>query len=266
MKVRRPFLLALLLSLLIHALLAGLGVTISVLVPPKDRLAEEKSKPIEVVVFPKGLQIADISPPAEEKIPDKARFIGEYDSTVKEETVSPSRRPEGGTPGTTKKNAPTLEKTLQDKLAPKKETSFAAKSPEKVLRGGENDYFNGPSEDFFPDYNLGGHTYLNVLKFPKVGYFVRLKKAFRTTFDPVPALRSSLNQVSKGQIDVVLAVTVDRMGKLADLQILRSSGLPSYDREAVRTVRDSAPFSVPPRELLDDSSMLRMAWTFTVYL
>lgn len=272
MTRKRQFLIAVAFSLLIHAFLVGLSVLLTVLVPPEDHLAETaKRKSIEVTLLPKGIQIADIAPPKQEKVPDKARFVGEYDSVVQKETVAPSRRPGGGT--SKKESPPTLEKKLKEKLAPKKGTSLAMKAPEKKAEppvekkfpGGE-DYFNGTSEDFFPDYHVGDHTYLNVLKYPKIGYFVRLKKAFRTTFNPVPALRSSLTRVSHGQIDVVLAVTVDRMGKLAGLQVIRSSGIPSYDQEAVRTVRDSAPFSAPPSDLLDGSSLLRMAWTFTVYL
>lgn len=273
MTRRRQFLIAVVFSLLIHAFLVGLSVLLTVLIPPEDRVAEmAKQKSIEVTLVPKGIQIADIAPPKEEKVPDKARFVGEYDSSIGKETVAPSRRPGGGTPK--KESPPSLEKTLKEKLAPKKGTSFAMKTPEKKpeppvekkLPGGGEDYFNGASEDFFPDYKVGDHTYLNVLKYPKIGYFVRMKKIFRTTFNPVPALRGSINRVSHGQIDVVLAVMVDRMGKLAGLQVIRSSGIPSYDQEAARTVRDSAPFSVPPSELLDSSSMLRMAWTFTVYL
>lgn len=271
---RRQFFLAIFFSLLIHLFLVGLGVTVSILIPPEDRVVETaKQKPIEVTLLPKGIQIADIAPPKEEKIPEKARFVGEYDSAVKEETVAPTRRTGGGS--RKKERPPTLEKTLKEKLAPKKGASLAMKAPEKKaeppaekkLPGGGEDFFNGgASEDFFPDYKFGDHTYLNVLKYPKIGYFVRLKKAFRTTFNPVPALRGSLTRVSHGQIDVVLAVTVDRMGKLAGLQVIRSSGISSYDQEAVRTVRDSAPFATPPSDLLDGESLLRMAWTFTVYL
>lgn len=277
MTHRRQFFLAILFSLLIHAFLVGLSLLLTVLIPPEDRLAETaKQKAIEVTLLPKGIQIADIAPPKEEKVPNRARFVGDYDSAVKEETVAPTRKTGGGTPK--QESPPTLEKTLKEKLVPKRGDSMAMKVPEKKEKkpeppaekkspGSDGDYFNGgASEDYFPDYKLGGHTYLNVLKHPKVGYFVRLKKAFRTTFNPVPALRGSLTRVSHGQIDVVLAVTVDRMGKLAGLQVIRSSGIPSYDQEAVRTIRDSAPFSTPPSDLLDGESLLRMAWTFTVYL
>jgi TonB family protein len=93
-----------------------------------------------------------------------------------------------------------------------------------------------------------------------------MKKVFRTTFNPVPSIRQSFLQIQKGQVEVVLGVTVDKSGKLADLMVLRSSGLTAYDQEALRTIRDSAPFAAPPPELLNAPGALRMAWTFTVYL
>jgi len=289
MKRNRLFL-ALLFSILLHLFLLGLGATFSILVPPEAFVAKSpKSNEVDVTLIPKGMQIADIAPPAKEETPDQARFLGEYDSRVKEETVSPSRRSGGGDSQASKGGSQTspkssaapseeaksakLEKPLPKGSESKEGEKLAMKTPEKSQPraekrplGGEEDYFNGFSEDFFPDYKIGDHTYLNVLKYPKIGYFVRMKKAFRTTFDPVPALRSSFAQVSRGEIDVVLAVSVDRMGKLAELKIIRSSGIDGYDREAVRTVRASAPFAVPPGELLDKDSMLLMAWTFTVYL
>jgi len=137
------------------------------------------------------------------------------------------------------------------------------------MAGGESDLFDsGLPEDYFHDYKIGDHTYLNVFKYPKVAYFVRLKKVFRTRWNPVPALRASMMtaQVSRGQVEVVLGVTVDPTGKLAELQMIRSSGLPLYDQEALQTIRDSSPFASPPAELLDNTQKLRMAWTFTVYL
>ncbi len=260
-RQRNAIIISLSLSLLIHLLLVLLFFVMSLHSVP------EPLKPpsvVEVTIVNRPYQIADIEPPAKEERPEKAKFVGLYDSRVQEERVAPSRRPGGS-----KKSAaaPVEKKSAKEK---REGTRLAAKSPEeKVTLGGEGeDLFGGLPEDFFPDYHVGDHTYLNVLRFPKVGYFVRLKKIFKTTFNPVPSLRASLmtTQVSKGQVEVVLGVTIDRAGRLAELRVLRSSGIPRYDQEAVRTIQDSAPFAVPPAELLNSPTGLRMAWTFTVYL
>ena len=268
MRRREKLLWALVLSLFLHLAFLGAGVYFSYLNPPQ---ATSPEREVEVTVIPPGYQIADITPPKKEETPEKSRFLGMYDSRVPDEKVAPSRSPAGGQKAAVVSKQENKEKKEQVKRAEGEGPKLATKPPEKAetkSRVEGDDFFEGLPEDFFPDYKLADHTYLNVLKFPKVGYFVRLKKIFRTTFNPVPSIRSSLfaNQVSQGQIEVVLGVTVDRMGKLADLFVIRSSGLPRYDQEAVRTIRDSAPFAVPPQDLLNSPGALRMAWTFTVYL
>ena len=88
------------------------------------------------------------------------------------------------------------------------------------------------------------------------------------TFNPAPVLRGHFlnNRVTQGSVEVALAVSVNKTGKLSELFILKSSGIYSYDQEAMRTVRASAPFASPPDKFLEDDGLLRMSWTFTVYL
>ncbi len=284
MKKRSIFLFVVL-SLLAHLLLVGLGAYFSWLIPTTEspKKPEERDS-IEVTLKDRPYQIADIPPPEVEERPDEAKFLGMYDSKAEKETVAPT------IPGSSQKTAKkTSHKELSEKLdknppgPPKKDGVTATaqkKEPKKTSEAPDNpssssgadseseepDYFQGVSNDYFPNYQVGDRTFLNVLKYPKVGYFVRLKKIFRMTFNPAPALRESFQatQVSKGQVDVVLGVTVDPAGRLADLMIIHSSNLPLYDQEAVRTIRDSAPFAAPPGEVLKDG-VLRMAWTFSVY-
>lgn len=290
MNNRNKIFLALIISVILHFLFLGAGSywssknPISTSTPPS-------SEPVEVELLNKHpYQIADIAPPAHEEKPKDAKFLGLYDSTVKEEKVATSPLHAGGSSKSVskKKNQPeekTTKNTEKDtkkksniadgeglEIATKKSPKVAMKTPEKKSETGggqEEDLFEGAMpEEYFPNYKVGDHTYLNVLKFPKVSYFVRMKKIFKTTFNPMQAIRSAMmnNQVSKGQVEVVMAVTVDRSGRLDDLKVIRSSGITEYDREALRTIRDSSPFASPPKEFLDNSSMLRMAWTFTVYL
>ena len=68
-----------------------------------------------------------------------------------------------------------------------------------------------------------------------------------------------------GKIECVIGVSLDASGKIAELFVIRSSGMGGYDEEALQTLRDSSPFSSPPSEFMK-SGQLRMSWTFTVYL
>ena len=251
-RKERGLILFLVLSLLLH-LLFLLGIRWP-MVPVRD------SNDLEVLLLKQGLpkEIADImEPPVQEK-PKEPNFLGIYDSRTEEETVAP---------GAKQSHA----KKAVEPVEPGPELNGPKLSDQKEAKEGEDSssdesYLQAYPEDFFPDYKIGAHTYLNVLRFPKIGYFVRLKKIFRTTFDPSSALRQQSFQVARGQVEVVLGVTIGRSGSLDDLFVISSSGLPLYDAEGVRTVQASAPFAAPPKELLDAGGRLRMSWTFIVYL
>ncbi len=277
MRSRDSILLFFAISVLVHLVLVLFGLG------PASKLAEllERKKEeatVELTIFDKNqYKIADILPPEKEERPDKADYVGVYDSRVEEEQVAPSRRPAAGS-GT---EAATPEKTTEKSESPTKDTEneetvgsqkkLAAKKPEtpKSAGGSGLDDFmeSGLPEDYFPNYKVGEHTYLNVLRFPKISYFVRLKKIFNTTWNPRSALMySGMNQLAKGQVEVSLGLSVDKTGNLAEMFVITSSGLPAYDQEAQRTIKDSSPFAAPPKELLDNTSRLRMVWTFTVYM
>lgn len=261
-----PFIL---LSLIIHAIMFLLAPMVLM---PRFLTAskEEKIIPVEIITEKAAkLRIADIEKPAVEKKPEKTKFLGMYDSSVPDEVVGIMRKPgsmgrQGARPKSEAKAQP--KKRAADKLLAFDEQIFEKKArPQKSDSPPGN---AGSMDDFYPDFRRGPHTYLNVLRYPDVEYFVRLKRAFKVAFNPEPSLREhfSLNQVARGSVDVVLGVSVDSSGSLAELFIMRSSGIPGYDNESMRTVRASAPFSSPPKKFLEDDGLLRMSWTFSVYL
>lgn len=252
-------------SLLVHVILF-LAFSYQIKVP---ELKEDMIVIIPVVEKGNVYEIADIAKPAVEKRPKKARFLGMYDSSVDDETIArPSpklgKRGKAGTRRTTK-----LPRLKKRDLYDIDKTLFAMKTPDFKDFLGEGGNI-GPQfrEDFYPDYKLGQHTYLNVLRYPDVDYFVRMKRQFKMTFNPSTVLRRYFlnNRVAQGSVEVALAVSVDKSGNLSELFILKSSGIGSYDHEAMRTVRASSPFASPPKKFLEDDGLLRMSWTFIVYL
>jgi len=266
---RQPLWPYLLLSLILHAVMLVVLLPRAMSVP---QFAEKKIEiiPIEAIPDMKKLRIADIQKPELERKPKKTKFLGMYDSAVDEETVGITRSPSKRQGSRSKSRSDgTLDRARKpagkDKLFAFDSALFKkdkAQSEQKSSSGG------GALDDFYPDFKRGVHTYLNVLRHPDVEYFVRLKRAFKIAFNPEPPLREHFahNRVTRGSIDVVLGVSVDGSGNLRELFVFRSSSIPSYDREAMRTVRSSAPFSTPPSKFMDDDGLLRMSWTFTVYL
>lgn len=225
-------------------------------------------------------QIVDIQKPKEEKKPKRASAQALYDSSVEKETVSGhfSKTPQqqGKQPLVDKTETPTMQSQLKQLLTVQKEDEkekhaklYKADEKQKdspsfttQIGSGEN----GNTDDYLPDYKIGNRTYLNTLANPNIAYYVELRRKFRFTFNPAPVLRPIMQQISRGQITVTLGVSVDEGGNLSDLIIIRSSGIFPYDLEAKRTVTASAPFSIPPKELLTADRKLHMAWTFVVYL
>ena len=269
---KKPIVLFVSFSILFHLLFLLLITTVMNL--------EHSSKPPPQAVWiqlPKTKQlpqkIADIAKPVEEKIPEKASAQSLYNQSVPEETVATGIPAKKSPPSQEREeHQPDLKKEQDQKLLALKETRPLIEEkplpkPEKIPGIPEFESQNGTSADeFFPDYKVGNRTYLNTDANPNIRYFVELRHKFRLTFNPVPSLRGQFNEVARGKIAVVVGVSVNAQGELASLTILRHSGLDPYDREGLRTVRSSAPFSAPPPNLLAEDGLLHMAWTFVVYL
>lgn len=225
----------------------------------KDKEPEATALEIELQGM-RNRRLADIIPPPRPERPDKAKFFGAYDSKVEEEQVTTEAR-RGNEP------SPQINESKRRDLASLYDFEQGLflqqekKKEEKKKLLGE-----ALPEDYFPDYKRGKHTYLNVHRYPHAEYFVRLKRIFKVTWDPVSALRGELStQIRRGRIEVVLGITVDTKGELAELFVLKSSGLRRYDQEALRTVRASSPFSTPPEAFLADDNLLRMSWAFIYF-
>lgn len=288
--LRRSFIAAIIISILLHVVAAIFIIFFRIPMP-----VTLEPQPIEVFDA-KGMQLADQLLKGNRQIPKKAEHIGIDDNAVTEETVA---RPQPAKPkqrvSLPPQAAQEREERTQAQRQPRQASPklqfnrnslyavdpslFAMRQPRErnlqkrsyvprtaVSSGMSADSEAYLPEDYYPNYNYGAHTYLNVLKYPDVEYFVRLKRAFKQTWSPMSAVQQYI--ASGGRRDtiaVVLAVSVDPSGNMSELFVLRGSGNAGYDQEALRTVRANAPFSAPPEKLLKEG-LLRMSWTFIVYM
>lgn len=348
-KIQRRIALFICISLLLHLGLASFfyfmqtprqseGAPVQ---PPQEVvfIRPEDMIPPPPVVSASQLELADIAKPKVEKIPQKARFKSQYNSSVKDETVAPrvpkkaridaeTAEEDGQKGDDAERTGPKREAKRKDvamvnpkeaALEPKppeekppeelpaeksislkdlelhpsdfkdlmkepkkkkedqKETKVAMKKDQetrdfnlmpsmgKTGQPGDVDHF---AHDFLPGVKIGDKTYLDALAFPDVQYFTRLKRAFRMRFNPVPPLRAHLsgNRLVVGKVNVTMAVSVSSSGQITELFVVKSSGIPGYDDEALRTIRQSSPFSAPPQKIMDKDGMLRMTWNFITYL
>lgn len=296
--LRRSFIAAILISILLHVLAALFFIFFRLPIPLLVQQA-----PIEVFDA-QGMQITDQLLKGNRQIPKKAEHVGIEDNAVEQETVA-RPNPQRPTRRTSQASQPSEERVERDQPArrsqpPSKKMPFNRNSLYAVdpslftMRGpAEREPKQGPEqparkrssmprmavsstmnvdseaylpEDYYPNYSYGNHTYLNVLRYPDIEYFVRLKRAFKQTWNPIPSVQQYFMSGGerKNSIAVVMAVSVDAQGNMPELFVLRASGSGAYDQEALRTIRANSPFSAPPEKLLKNG-LLRMSWTFIVY-
>ncbi len=222
-----------------------------------------------ITVFPvdlnnQRLRIADIDSPDNSKKPVNPQYIGEMNSTVTQETVSTSRSESHRTKLHKKKQS--HRSNMKRKLS----IADLYNIDERLFSNQDNHsaaHSQSADNDFFPDIKRGIKTALNVMHYPNADYFVRIKRIFRRTFSPRQSLiyHFSKNERYSNKIVSKLIITVDAKGNLNELFVEKSSGIPGFDSETLRTVRSSAPFAKPPKKFLTDDGLLRMNWSFTVY-
>jgi TonB family protein len=80
----------------------------------------------------------------------------------------------------------------------------------------------------------------------------------RTVASTYPATHT-LNNPSR---EVTVAVTIRWDGTIAEMAVKKSSGAPEFDRAAMDVARKSAPFPLPPQDIVSDDSYAHLEWTF----
>jgi TonB family protein len=131
---------------------------------------------------------------------------------------------------------------------------------ERVLGGG--------SVDHLEDVEEGETTSLNTKQWKHASFFNRLKRQVSQNWDPNRVLQA---EDPRGNVYGVrdrithLLVTLDPTGHLVDAVVVRTSGFPSLDEEAIRAFRAAEPFPNPPPELVDPRSG-RISFPFGFHL
>ena len=222
-------------SLLIHLLLLLCLVVLKI---PSFTGTPEAAQTVWIDLKKNKYEIADIEQPAKEEKPDETKFLGMVDSKTPSPTVAERQG---------------REKEIHKAEAKNKNENSLFYSGKPRPQVQEETLDAALPEDYYPDFRRDQHTYLNVMRYPDVQYFVRLKKVFKTTFNPVSPLREAYfqNRITQGKVETVLGVTLDKKGNLAEIFVFRESGIPEYDEETMRNIRASSPFSAPQAKFLE---------------
>lgn len=118
--------------------------------------------------------------------------------------------------------------------------------------------------NYLPDVEIGNSTLLNTRAFAYAGFFIRMKRQMEAIWDPQPILsRTSIER--KPMYMTSLNIVLNSNGTLTSVEIDKSSGVRELDLEAIRTVKQSAPFPNPPKELFSpDQKIYIPSWNFII--
>lgn len=233
--------------------------------PPVD-LAEEKEKPRQIVETEK----ADNA----EK-PKDAKYLGERDQLVKEETKAKrvdSFRDGGKASAGQKGQSFSLKDLAPAKqIAPptQQEVDAYKQAREQQVAASQGAEANpgAATNDYLKDAKEGDRTMLSTREFVYFGYYQRIRKRLEVAWNS--RLRSTLETYGVGRQlasnqDYVTGVIVvlDRFGQITAVQVLRRSGAHDLDQAAVDAFNSAGPFPDPPSGLIDDKGEIRIRWDF----
>jgi TonB family protein len=126
----------------------------------------------------------------------------------------------------------------------------------RVVGGGSVDHLEGVEE--------GDETMLNSVGWKHAGFFNRLKRQVAQNWHPadIYARRDPQGNVyGHKNRRTVVRVSLQPDGRLADIIIVKKSGVDFLDEEAIRAFRAAQPFPNPPEALVDAKTKL-ITFTF----
>jgi TonB family protein len=127
----------------------------------------------------------------------------------------------------------------------------------------------GPAPMYLPDVEEGDATVLNTRQFKFATYFNRIGRAIDQHWDPNRAyLARDPDGSVYGRKDRITQVRIrlDSDGGLKELTLVRGCGLDFLDQEALKAVREAAPFPNPPPAMVHDEQVDIGMFTFVYEL
>lgn len=125
-----------------------------------------------------------------------------------------------------------------------------------------------PANDFLPEVEVDAETRLNAWRWKHAPFFNRISEAIRREWQPNVALAGA---DPTGRIygaedrTTILLVTIDRSGRVVEVQVEQASGVLPLDDEAVRAFREAGPFPNPPEQLFKGREHFTFAFGLHLY-
>ena len=194
----------------------------------------------------KYLEITEISSPDSNKIPNNSKRVAKNSNKVVEEKIKKAPIKSNNRKDINSKKSERIKKELSDKKKDIKEFGDLEaikkekdkKSNRESVQSEERIFSYGMTD---PESNDEATVDFNTKEFKYISYFLRIKRKIEMTWS-YP--KSSLQRGETGQVS--LRVTLDKIGRLKDIEIIKSSGFIELDEEAKSAVLSASPFGPFP--------------------
>lgn len=251
----RIFLFGTFFSLVVHTFLVFLAVSKPIFLTSVQ--LPEKSIAVDISGL---LPVVDSLQEAAKDAPEDARFASDRNLRTDKET-SPDRarsnvpRAGGGAEGKAAETSSgrTVYSLSQSDIL--KDKSFKR----ETLKAGPK---GEASTGFQERLSRGVELKLNARAFDYGSYINRVRTKLSQRWSPQKTIQTSM--YSQRQVRVDIAVVLNSDGEIVELFTQNSSRYPGFDEEAIRALRDGAPYPNPPKSLIQDDGLIYLPWAFVL--
>lgn len=259
---------------------APMQVRLLEVTPPQPEEAED----LEEEQTPVDGQIVEIAPPEDQRRPEEAQFLAEFDSTVPEERVDPRYRVDRTITAPTYSPDDLYERENEASESAPQQPSAGSMAGRETFAPGRFSLFpnqrspwdrpsseegldtpipsphtatrmaGSPSNDYLPDVASGDRTALNSHEFLYASFWNRVKQLVSFFADQTLANARPTVAIRKPKYEMVLSGMIAMDGSLQAIDIERSSGVPEWDRAIQEAFRMAAPFPDPPDGAADPAT------------
>lgn len=213
----------------------------------KVRIIREKSK---APTFEGMVVDTEDALPSEKDAPKTAKYLGLKNRTVEKETqakhtgISPQpSSPKSAGSTAPKRGEPYRLSLSQDYLDQLQEDQPVHQAPSTNQSSG-----HAPS-NYLPGVDYGIDTNLNMREYKFASFFIRLKRQLEAVWSPMPIVRSQ--RLDGRNYITTVSIVLNKQGYLEYVELVGSSGNTFLDGEALRAVKQAAPYLNPPSGMVN---------------
>lgn len=242
-----------------------------------DGFESQREQIVELILLPpeEEKQIVDKAA-ANEIEPVESKYLSEKNNSVKDETKSKTEfqaeiNEEKPSPRKSEHEAEEEERAKvkaeieipEEKLPDIEKLKVDLENNSEIAR-----HLTPPeSSDYLPGILEKDKTALNTREFVYYSFYERVKK--RVGMFWTPALEEKFRKMYYANIDVdnrdlitKLIIVLDDHGQIRKIEKIASSGFKNLDDAAIEAFNKAAPFSNPPKGILDDDNTVILRWDF----